>query len=91
MKITEHHVAAYNDKLVEMDYIAKRFVGLPKKDLWKKEFHFAAMRITDNGFDGYVITPTGEVFQTLRSKKSAIRVKGQEEKDVLSKLGIEVS
>lgn len=51
MSVTKHHVAIYN-KIVVMDYVPNP----------KQEFMIAAYRITDNGFDGHVVTPKGEVF-----------------------------
>lgn len=54
MQITQHHVAIYGNKIVVMDYIP------PEKK--KLEFMFAALRITDNGFSGHVVTPKGEVW-----------------------------
>lgn len=50
--ITKHHVAIYNDKIITMDYVPNP----------KQEFMIAAYRITDNGFDGHVVTPHGHVF-----------------------------
>jgi predicted aspartyl protease len=90
MKITIHHLAVYNDKIVEQD-ISRNYPNLPDRERLKKEFHFAAMRILDNGFEGYVITPKGEVFQILQSKKTAFRVKAEEAKALLDKLGIEIT
>lgn len=78
--VTNHHISSYNGKLVVMDYV---------KDP-KMEFHIAAMRILDNGFEGHVITPKGEVFQILKSKRAAIKVHGQEAQDFLTSHGIKV-
>lgn len=73
-----HHVASYDGKLVPIDYVNDR----------KREYSIAAMRICDNGFDGYVITPKGEVFEVLRSRRASRKLTGDERDDVLIRLGV---
>lgn len=89
MLTTNNHLAIYNNKVVVMDYLTS-IAKLPNKARLKKEFHYAAMRILDNGYDGYVVTPNGEVFQILQSKRTAIRIHSPEAQDILSRFEISV-
>src|SRR3990172_4040324 len=52
----EHHLAAYNDKLVEV-----------VQDNPRDEFRLACMRVRDNANAGYVLTPKGELFALSRA------------------------
>lgn len=81
MHLTNHHVAVYNGKLVPMDYVPSP----------KQEFMIAAFRIADNGFEGHVITPKGEVFFIPKGEaRKNRRLPPDEARAFLEKLGITV-
>lgn len=61
---TIHHKAIYNGKIVLMDYIRNP----------KDEFKYACMRIIDNGADGIVICPNGEMYEVTQKSKKAKRI-----------------
>lgn len=77
-----HHFAAYDGKLVPMDYVITK----PEKT----QFHLSAMRILDNGFDGFVITPKGELFEVKRGRRLARKIVGSEYALVLLELRIKL-
>ena len=68
-----HHIAVYNGKVVVMDYIANP----------RDEFKRAAQRIADNGAEGFVITPAGEVFTITRSSRKAKRASAKQSAEVI--------
>ncbi len=55
------HYALYNEKAIPVDYVKDK----------NKEFNRAAMRIRDNGAEGFVVTPDGKVYQVSQSNKTA--------------------
>lgn len=60
----KHHVIAYNNKTVVINYVRK-----------PREFVVACQRIMDNGADGYVLTPKGELFRVMQGSRIARPVK----------------
>ena len=79
MGITEllpkHHVAAYNGKLVDIDYVNDA----------KREFMVACQRVVDNAHAGFVLTPKGKVYSLTRGKGRAAPVVGIEAASVLNR------
>jgi hypothetical protein len=71
---SKHHIAAYNNKAVIMDYISDK----------KREFSAACMRIVDNAADGYVLTPKGDVYAVVRGKKLAAILCGDEKAQAMA-------
>jgi hypothetical protein len=61
----QHHIISYNNKVVAMDYITDK----------KREFAAGCMRIIDNGANGYVLTPKGQVYVVEQGKRMARQVK----------------
>lgn len=61
----KHHQAHYNGKTVTIDYCDS-----------SREFKIACYRITDNGYDGFVLTPKQEVFRITRNKGLAVPAEG---------------
>jgi hypothetical protein len=70
------HYAVYNGKAVSMGYISNA----------KNQFKMAAMRIVDNGAEGFVITPKDKVFKVTQSSRMAKPVTGRERDDALAEL-----
>lgn len=66
----KHHIIAYSGKVVVMDYISEK----------KREFNVACMRIIDNGANGYILTPKGDIYAVEQGKRTARPVKENEEK-----------
>ncbi len=78
-----HHICAYDGKLVLMDYVPEH--------MKKSEYNLAAMRIIDNGFNGYVITPKGQVFEVLqKSPRKSFKLSPEKGREVLASLGLSI-